>query len=820
MREFGAASGVVLTGIGGIGKTALAGRVISRLREDGWLIAVHEGRWNPTALITATAAAIAAAAPRITDPALAAALARAGALLTDPGIDDGPKLAAVAGLLAGCRLLVVFDDFEQNLTPGGQEFLDPAISEVMTALADAAQAGALLVTCRYPLPGPDRFLAEVPVPALSAAELRRMFLRLPALAELDPADQRLLTRTIGGHPRLIEFTDALLRGGRSSLRHVQARLRDLARQTRHRPAPGPAGDPGGGSGDDPGQRGHPAHRAARPAHPPPGRRLGPGRGVPRPDDPGRPRLHLQPRPGPLGTGPAAADSPPSLAELRADTARLADLTLLAPGQDIAMHPWTAALVSRHTAGDPAALHQRALAMRLRRFEQQRGSYDDLLDIPRHLAALRRYDDIADIAGQAAQMLPGTLATVAYLAEIRPLIPPAERAWILVADLEVQALLSAGNLAAAIRQLEAIHQQVETRAAADPANTEWQRDLSVIHNKLGEVAAAAGDLAAARDHYQAALDIAARLAAADPANTQWQRDLSISRNRLGEVAAAAGDLAAARDHYQAALDIRVKLAAADPANTQWQRDLSVSRNRLGEVAAAAGDLAAARDHYQAALDIAARLAAADPANTQWQRDLSISRNRLGEVAAAAGDLAAARDHYQAALDIAARLAAADPANTQWQRDLSVSHEKLGEVAAAAGDLAAARDHYQAGLGHRRPAGRRRPGQHPVAARPVRQPQQVRGCGGRGRGPGRRPRPLPGRPGHRRPAGRRRPGQHPVAARPVRQPQQARGGGGRGRGPGRRPRPLPGRPGHRRPAGRRRPGQHRMAARPVIRPPKNR
>ena len=31
------------------------------------------------------------------------------------------------------------------------------------------------------------------------------------------------------------------------------------------------------------------------------------------------------------------------------------------------------------------------------------------------------------------MLPGTLATIAYLAEIRPLIPPAQRAWILIAD---------------------------------------------------------------------------------------------------------------------------------------------------------------------------------------------------------------------------------------------------------------------------------------------------------------------------------------------------------------------------------------------------
>ena len=48
-----------LTGIGGIGKTALAGRVMSRLRDEGWLIAVHEGRWNPAALITAVAQALA-----------------------------------------------------------------------------------------------------------------------------------------------------------------------------------------------------------------------------------------------------------------------------------------------------------------------------------------------------------------------------------------------------------------------------------------------------------------------------------------------------------------------------------------------------------------------------------------------------------------------------------------------------------------------------------------------------------------------------------------------------------------------------------------
>jgi CHAT domain len=49
--------------------------------------------------------------------------------------------------------------------------------------------------------------------------------------------------------------------------------------------------------------------------------------------------------------------------------------------------------------------------------------------------------------------------------------------------------------------------------------------------------------AARTAYQAGLDIAVRLGAADPANTGWQRDLSVSQDRLGDVAVAVGDLAA-------------------------------------------------------------------------------------------------------------------------------------------------------------------------------------------------------------------------------------------------------------------------------------
>ena len=96
-----------------------------------------------------------------------------------------------------------------------------------------------------------------------------------------------------------------------------------------------------------------------------------------------------------------------------------------------------------------------------------------------------------------------------------------------------------------------------------------------------MAAAAGDLTAARDRLPGRpATSASRLAAADPANTEWQRDLSVSHNKLGDVAVAAGDLTAARDRLPGRpATSRERLAAADPANTGWQRDLRIARQRI-------------------------------------------------------------------------------------------------------------------------------------------------------------------------------------------------------------------------------------------------
>ena len=138
---------------------------------------------------------------------------------------------------------------------------------------------------------------------------------------------------------------------------------------------------------------------------------------------------------------------------------------------------------------------------------------------------------------------------------------------------------------------------EILARRDPGNTEWQRDLSVSHNKIGDVLVAAGEREGALNSYRAGLAIAETLARRDPGNTEWQRDLSVSHNNIGDVLVAEGDREGALTAYRAGLAIRDPLARRDPGNTQWQRDLIVSCVKI-----AGADPEAAPALLQRALDI--------------------------------------------------------------------------------------------------------------------------------------------------------------------------------------------------------------------------
>ena len=477
-ERVGAWSGVVVSGVGGIGKTAVAGRALSRLRPEGWLIAEHIGVWNPLNLIGAVADALEGTEHT-----------QAREVLGRGDVEDMRKLGVIMRLLHRERLLLLFDDFEQNLSADSSEFLDRGFAEIFQALLAAARTGRVLVTCRYPIPGAEGLL-RVDVPPLSPAELRRLFLRLPALRDLDAQDRRLITRTIGGHPRLIEFVDVLLRQGRANFAHVTQKLRTLAREA-HLDVTSPRSVEQGvaqavvlGSRDivldvlvaglSPAQRELVVQAAVSSA---PFAR----------EDLAVARY-----------GPEVTTEQRQAAAV--DTERLRDLTLLSSSDDgqLLVHPWIAEALREHQGSDEERVqrHRRAAMMRAQRLSEGRGGFDDLVELIRHLAGCHDYDQAVTVAFQACDLVGGAVACAALLAEAVPLIPPEHPEFLALADRECEMLLQTGLVGATIERRQAIHDVAASRAAADPGNAHAQRDLSVSHNKMGDVAVAAGDSASA------------------------------------------------------------------------------------------------------------------------------------------------------------------------------------------------------------------------------------------------------------------------------------------------------------------------------------
>ncbi len=235
------AAGLVLHGVGGIGKSALAAQIAERVGrlEPDCVTTILSGEVTVDAFLAGLAAALrrypkAAARGGSTAAAAVAAgrtelpWAQRFALLRRHVLDQVP-------------VLLVLDNFDDNLSleAGTCTIRDPSLIELLTSWADAPHRGRILITCRHRFAVPETAASRLgfrhlgPLSRSGAIELA---MSLAALGLLGEEELDRAWRLLGGHPRAMEYLDALLLTGDVRFPALAERLAGAIEQHADHPA--------------------------------------------------------------------------------------------------------------------------------------------------------------------------------------------------------------------------------------------------------------------------------------------------------------------------------------------------------------------------------------------------------------------------------------------------------------------------------------------------------------------------------------------------------------------------------------------------------
>lgn len=243
--------------------------------------------------------------------------------------------------------------------------------------------------------------------------------------------------------------------------------------------------------------------------------------------------------------------------------------------------------------------------------------------------------------------------------------------------------SAGALLSYRKALALAKKLTTASSSTEEDNTQAQRLLAVVYEKMADVLAATGQIQAAVQNSADSLRIFQAIAEAQPTNVKAKQSLAISHIKAGDVLGNpnfpnSGDTAGALHHYRSSFAIWQRLTSTDPHNMTGRRFIGLASERIGTMLEAAGNLNEALDNYRKSLVIREALAADFPSDSDALRDVAITHEKLANILTTNGELAAALDNRQKSLEILKRLVTADPQNMQARQSLAISYVHLGDL----------------------------------------------------------------------------------------------------------------------------------------------
>jgi tetratricopeptide (TPR) repeat protein len=246
-----------------------------------------------------------------------------------------------------------------------------------------------------------------------------------------------------------------------------------------------------------------------------------------------------------------------------------------------------------------------------------------------------------------------------------------------AQLEASDVLrtSLGDPRGALEAAQKAARFLEALLKQEPNSRDYQRELGVAYEKIGDAEVEQGHFDEAYDSFKACLAIREQLVKSDQGNDDRLRDLSVTYDKIADVEVLREHLDQALDSYKASFAIAERLAKSHPSNDELQRDLSASYENIGDIQAKRRLFEQALESYRQDFAVTKRLADTHPDNADWQSDLSNVYAKLAAVYESQGNSAKAVEALEAGRAIMAKLADRSPDNADWTKSLVELNRKL-------------------------------------------------------------------------------------------------------------------------------------------------
>jgi tetratricopeptide (TPR) repeat protein len=236
--------------------------------------------------------------------------------------------------------------------------------------------------------------------------------------------------------------------------------------------------------------------------------------------------------------------------------------------------------------------------------------------------------------------------------------------------------------------------IQALSTADPANDEYQKQLSEALAWLADARVALGQIEEGRGLREQHVSLLRNLIGRSSGDVGYRQRLVLGYQRLGNLYAALGRHAEAEENLRAAVRESDGLVAVEPNNNRWREHGARVRLRLAEYLLASGNRGEAASFAQRGCATIIQLVAEDgsiPQRQATRRDCLLVRAKLA-ISAAAG--AEALAIATAAAEAAKRIESNDRIGDA--RALAEAHRLLGDIHLRRGDATAANRAWRAGI----------------------------------------------------------------------------------------------------------------------------